>query len=308
MRATSQRRWTALAIGAALALTLSGCGEPVDGPLASGPDNPVATTAPSAHATPPTPSRAPQAPPRTSEPATPSVTQPPPSSPSTKPAAEPPATHSPTATSPSPSTQPTRPPRTSLQLGDRGEQVRLLQQQLSDLGYWLGEPDGHFGGLTQQAVFALQKAAGITRDGIVGPQTKAALAAATRPSSRVGGTGVEIDLTRQLLLVVREGNVVLTMNTSTGNGQEYVSRGTRKIARTPTGSFAVYRMVDATEKAELGELYRPMYFYGGYAVHGSSSIPAYPASHGCVRVSNSAMNMLWSTGYLAMGTAVTVYA
>ena len=50
------------------------------------------------------------------------------------------------------------------------------QQRLTELGYWLGKPDGHFGALTQQAVFALQKAAGLSRDGSVGPKTAKALA------------------------------------------------------------------------------------------------------------------------------------
>lgn len=182
-----------------------------------------------------------------------------------------------------------------------------LQQRLSDLGYWLGKPDGHFGGLTQQAVFALQKAAGISRDGIVGPQTKAALEAGTRPGARVGGTGVEIDLSRQLLLIVRDGSVVRILNTSTGNGETYVSRGTQKVARTPTGTFRVYRMVDALEEAELGQLYRPAYYDRGFAVHGSPSIPPWPASHGCARVSNSAMDSIWANGFMTVGTTVTVY-
>lgn len=182
-----------------------------------------------------------------------------------------------------------------------------LQERMSDLGYWLGAPDGVFGGLTQQAVFAVQKAAGIGRDGVVGPKTRAALAAGTRPGSRVGGTGIEIDLDRQLLLVVRDGVVTRILNTSTGNGEEYVSSGTTKIARTPTGSFAVYREVDALEVAELGELYRPKYFYKGYAVHGSPSVPPYAASHGCARVTNAAITMIWNRGYLDIGTPVTVY-
>lgn len=27
-----------------------------------------------------------------------------------------------------------------------------------------------------------------------------------------------------------------------------------------------------------------MYFRGGFAIHGYPSVPAYPASHGCVRI------------------------
>jgi lipoprotein-anchoring transpeptidase ErfK/SrfK len=29
-------------------------------------------------------------------------------------------------------------------------------------------------------------------------------------------------------------------------------------------------------------MWRPNYFYGGYALHGSTSVPTYAASHGCV--------------------------
>jgi hypothetical protein len=42
-------------------------------------------------------------------------------------------------------------------------------------------------------------------------------------------------------------------------------------------------------------------------VHGFTSVPALPASHGCVRVSISAMNMLWADGLIPIGTSVWVY-
>ncbi|MDE3086779.1 MAG: peptidoglycan-binding protein, partial [Acidobacteriota bacterium] len=47
------------------------------------------------------------------------------------------------------------------ELGMSGPQVLAVQQRLQSLGYWLGTPDGTFGDATQQAVYALQKAAGI---------------------------------------------------------------------------------------------------------------------------------------------------
>lgn len=40
-------------------------------------------------------------------------------------------------------------------------------------------------------------------------------------------------------------------------------------------------------------------------VHGSTSVPAYPASHGCVRVTVPVMDRLW--GLLTIGTRVSVY-
>lgn len=214
-------------------------------------------------------------------------------------------TTTPTAT-PSPSPSPTT-PRTSLVRGDSGPKVLALQRRLSELGYWLGEPDGSFGSLTQQAVFALQKAAGISRDGVVGPRTRRALEAGTRPPVTLSGDGVEIVLDRQLLIVVRDGRARTILNTSTGNGEEYTTTGgNRAIATTPRGSFAVYRAVDGPVTNSLGELYRPRFFLRGYAVHGSPNIPPWPASHGCARVSNPAIDMIWAADLMPVGSRVLV--
>jgi Putative peptidoglycan binding domain/L,D-transpeptidase catalytic domain len=196
-----------------------------------------------------------------------------------------------------------------LRIGDSGPAVLEVQQRLSGLGFWLGEIDGHYGQLTRQAVMAFQKAEGLTRDGVAGPRTRQHLPAASRPEPRVAeGDRIEVDLKRQLLLVVRGGQVQWTFNTSTGNGEAYdrPSGGTG-IARTPRGRFEIERQINGIREAELGVLYRPKYFRGGIAVHGSGSIPAQPASHGCVRVSNAAMDLLWSSGVAPIGTEVTVY-
>lgn len=55
-------------------------------------------------------------------------------------------------------------------------------------------------------------------------------------------------------------------------------------AFTPVGRFAVYRKVGGFDPSPLGTLYDPLYFTGGYAIHGNPSVPPYPASHGCVGV------------------------
>lgn len=195
-----------------------------------------------------------------------------------------------------------------MSLGDQGAAVKNLQQRLSALGYWLGTVDGHYGDLTQQAVTALQKAAGISRDGIYGPATRRALDAGTQPTARTSsGDAVEVNLGRQLLLVVQGGRITHIFNTSTGSGQTYTSRGTQHVAVTPAGRYRVSRAVDGEDRSPLGLLWRPRYFNGGIAVHGFSSVPTYPASHGCVRVSNEAMNMIWATGVMPIGRTVLVY-
>ncbi|HET9658026.1 MAG TPA: L,D-transpeptidase family protein [Kineosporiaceae bacterium] len=184
-----------------------------------------------------------------------------------------------------------------------------LQQRLSALGYWLGTPDGSYGDLTRQAVLALQKAAGIGRDGVAGPRTREALARGVRPTARTSlGHVIEIDLARQLLLVVDDGRVSRIFNASSGSGAWYTAPdGHRAHATTPTGTFSVLWQVDGWDKSPLGQLYRPKYFHPrGIAVHGYSSVPAYPASHGCVRVSLPAMDLFWSGGLMPTGTKVVV--
>lgn len=208
-------------------------------------------------------------------------------------------TAAPTTTTAPPPPPTTEPPRGNmLRPGDSGPAVRELQQKLSDLGYWLGGVDGTYGQTTQQAVLAFQKAEGLGRDGVAGPQTQAQLRNAARPTGRSGsGTLIEVDLSRQLMLIVENGQVKHALNTSSG------ASGTP----TPPGRFVIGREIDGWRHAPLGTLYRPKYFNGGIAIHGYPSIPAYPASHGCTRLSNPAMDMLWSSGLANIGTEVWVY-
>jgi len=68
----------------------------------------------------------------------------------------------------------TRGPRPVLRQGDRGPEVRELQVKLKDLGFPLNA-DGIFGPETAQRVRDFQRSKGLTMDGVVGPQTWAAL-------------------------------------------------------------------------------------------------------------------------------------
>lgn len=195
----------------------------------------------------------------------------------------------------------------ALRRGDSGEEVLALQQELGTHGYWCGTPDAVFGHLTQQAVWAVQKAHGLRRDGVAGALTRQALATGHRPAPVAGGDHLEVHLGSQLLLVVRGGRTVTVLNTSTGNGEPYEFGGHEYVAHTPTGDFTVW-YVDGSgwREGELGELYRPMFYDGNYAVHGSASIPPVPASHGCARISVDAMDMVWAQRLLGMGGRVVV--
>jgi peptidoglycan hydrolase-like protein with peptidoglycan-binding domain len=183
-----------------------------------------------------------------------------------------------------------------------------VQRELSALGYWLGPPDGVFGDATQQAVYALQKSAGLSRDGVVGPSTYAALAKGVRPVPKpASGNLVEVDLGDDLLMILRHGKLYETLNTSTGGGYTYYDQGTTSVAETPQGIFHVYRQVNGLVVDTLGELWRPKYFDTGFAIHGDSYVPPYPVSHGCVRVSNEAIDWIWANNVIPLGTKVWVY-
>jgi peptidoglycan hydrolase-like protein with peptidoglycan-binding domain len=218
-----------------------------------------------------------------------------------------PATAPPTRPAPSSPAAPSPTPQ-RLRLGAKGPEVTALQERLTELGYWNGSTDGTFGALTQQAVYALQKSAGIGRDGVVGPKTEKALDQGVRPKARSrGGYVVEIDLKRQVLMLVDDGRISQVFNTSTGNNENYEQDGNTYLADTPPGKFKVSRDIDGWRDAPLGMLWRPKYFNGGIAVHGALSVPPYPASHGCARLTVAAMNWLWTNDKLPIGTRIWVY-
>lgn len=179
-----------------------------------------------------------------------------------------------------------------LKSGITGEDVNAVEQRLSDLKFSPGPVDGKFDAKTGQAVLSFQKQTGLPRTSRVDAAT------ATRMNSAGFGPPmvpdgnpdrVEVDISRQILQIWRGGQLFRVLGVSTGTGKRYcdtTDTGKRVcgVATTPTGRFSFERRIPNKRKSELGVLYDPMYFKGGYAVHGSPSVPATPASHGCVRI------------------------
>jgi hypothetical protein len=276
---------TVLAVAATMGL--SGCKSTVTSSPSASPV-PISAGSPSAGPSVTTPS-----PTVTSSPTTPS-----PSASATAPPSAPPT--------PTPSATTTIPAK--LKVGSSGPAVVELQHDLNALGYWLGTADGKFGGATQQAVWALQKAAGQSRSGVVTAKTWRAIKAGTKPHARsTSGQMIEVDLKRDLLMFVDNGHVDYVLNTSTGGGYSYQEQGRTETAVTPKGHFSTYRVINGPHTSVLGPMYRPRYFNGGIAIHGDGYVPAHPVSHGCVRVTNAAINMIWAKDLDPMGRKVWVY-
>ena len=90
----------------------------------------------------------------------------------------------------------------TIQIGDRGVVVELLQAEMHKLRYFAGSIDGRFGQRTRGAVLALQADNGLESDGVVGPMTWAAIRQAEpRPLRAVteadlGESGIMADTKR----------------------------------------------------------------------------------------------------------------
>ena len=167
--------------------------------------------------------------------------------------------------------------------------VGLLEVEtlLSKLGYWIIKTDGRADASTRHAITAFQKVENRKRTGVMSSDDLRALRSAQRPLARYpkAQAHIEVDLTRQVLFYVDDsGTVTRILPISSGNGKKFFDEGQWKVANTPRGLYNVGRKINAVHKSSLGALYYPSYFLGGLAIHGSNSIPIYPASHGCVRV------------------------
>lgn len=197
-----------------------------------------------------------------------------------------------------------------LKVGMTGSDVHAMQIRLYQLAFWLPSADGNFGANTQQAVWAFQKAYGLARTGQWGAAERAKAASAKHVTVRYGNSyRIEVDKTRQLLMLAwGRSTAAWIFNTSTGANKPFFAWGKWWDGRTPSGTFRVYRTVKSGwVTGALGSMYKPYYFNGGIAVHGSASIPPYNASHGCCRLATSAQDFLISHNLLFPGRIVTVY-
>jgi lipoprotein-anchoring transpeptidase ErfK/SrfK len=198
--------------------------------------------------------------------------------------------------------------RRTLRPGMTGSDVTTVQKRLAALHYDTGTINGYYGFDTTHATAAFQKVNGLPITGYVDYRTYDRLWKPTSPKLRYthSGTWVEVDLTKQVLYYVRDGAVTRILDVSSGSGQLFTVEGTTQRAVTPLGNFRILHKIDGLRISRLGSLWRPAYFAaGGFAIHGNGSVPYYPASHGCVRITISGMNRLFSM--LTIGMPVHVY-
>jgi lipoprotein-anchoring transpeptidase ErfK/SrfK len=230
----------------------------------------------------------------------------------------------PVATTAPPVVAPTAPPLAApISLGSAGEDVRRVQERLAQLGFQPGPADGQFGAGTQQAVWAFKKLVGnvawedfaarddqtVVTDDVW--QQMADPSVRFLPRRPGSGTHVEIYLPQQVMAVFRDDVPIFISHISSGelrpdgepatfcetatydtdeNGNTYPEPVTKQVcaeAKSPGGVFSFRRYHDGNRVSPLGGMKNPWYFNYGIAIHGAQNVPTRPASHGCIRISNS---------------------
>ncbi len=205
-------------------------------------------------------------------------------------------------------------PSPILKVGSRGEEVLALEKRLADLHYDVGIVDDFYDQQTRQGVVAFQKYAQLKRTGTYTLETQKALQLAMRPEGLYPDLGlprIEINLTRQVLLFFDTQGLNRVIAVSTGSNRKYceISKKSGKevcgVARTPRGQFSIQWRIPGWRESDLGQLYNPLYFDGGFAIHGSLSVPDYNVSHGCVRI--PIVTSIWFYDAIQNGTPVIVF-
>jgi len=162
-----------------------------------------------------------------------------------------------------------------LAVGSRGPRVRGVLTQLGRLRILVPGTGETFTSAVADAVVAFQKTYRLPRTYVMDYDDWRKLDGAVRIKPRYSSPErhLEIDETRQIIMVVKHGVVLGIVPVSTG-----------ATGNTPEGALSILgkRPMSATYDGSVA-LPRFMRFYGAMGIHGYPVVPPYPASHGCVR-------------------------
>lgn len=178
--------------------------------------------------------------------------------------------------------------------GNKNSTVQLFNRLLAKQGY-VNDEGKKYDAATGRAVLAFHKVNGNkwTENAKSRDFKKLADGRGTFKLKYPGhGKHVEADLSRQVLVLARHGKA-----------QEiyHISSGT-PATPTITGHFNFYRKEPGTNSHGM---VNSVYFIRGYATHGYPDVPAYPASHGCLR--NPIPDSLHIYNWIDIGDPIDVY-
>ncbi len=179
-------------------------------------------------------------------------------------------------------------------LRERGPLIDALQRRLQRLHYRVRRT-GVLDGQTRRAVLAFRGVVGLRADVSAGRRVVRALLhgrgrfRARRPWH---GRHLEADLSARVVVLLRGRRVVRIYHASAG----------KRSTPTVLGSFRFFRKEPGTNATGMVD---SNYFFRGYAVHGYRFVPAYPDSHGCLRVALADIPAI--DRWIRLGELIDVY-
>ena len=183
----------------------------------------------------------------------------------------------------------------NLSKGDSGDTVKLFNALLGRLGY-VNDENADYDEATGRAVLAFNKVNDNARSENADASTFKKLAKGKGgfklKEPGVGGKHVEVDVSRQVMVLAKGDKVDEIYSVSTG----------ASVTPTVFGHFNFYRKEPGTNSHGM---VNSVYFYRGYATHGYASVPDYPASHGCVR--SPIPNSLHIYNWIDLGDQIYIY-
>jgi hypothetical protein len=177
----------------------------------------------------------------------------------------------------------------------KGGIARLFNESLQAQGFHTGTKGSRVTSGTRLAIKAFRKTNGMPRSERYSPEIFRRLLqgrGAYPVQHPKDGRHVEVDISRQVMALIEGDRPVHTFHVATGTG------GTPTVR----GSFRFYRKDPGYNSKRM---YFSVYFIGGYATHGYSSVPNRRASHGCVR--NPIQFSRFIYNWIEIGMPIHVY-
>lgn len=183
-----------------------------------------------------------------------------------------------------------------------------VEKQLDSLGLPVGKVDGKLDSYTTKALCSWRELSGrpVSRANLKATEVLDILDTTDLAVPKSLVTGLNVNRECQVVTWVKDGDAGRKVK-----GVFMVSTGAPGHT-TPSGNYRINRQINSWHESTGypgAMMYRPKYFNGGIAFHGSATdslVKTYPASHGCVRMLHKDIDRLWSAG-VGVGTPVRVY-
>lgn len=183
--------------------------------------------------------------------------------------------------------------------------LRATQQKLKDFGINPGPIDGIYGPKTGRALCTFRWISGmdVHRDNLdtdtyqkINEHTNQYGYITNVPAGQFKGedTYIYVNKTCQTMIYVEHQKIRRVINVSTGKKGHETPDTVRRLGGTQKGwhCSTLYPESCRTQHtgmnkkySDVGNMYNKRYVMGAIYLHGSTSVPTYPASHGCIRVS-----------------------